>query len=239
MNWEIIHRLTGKGIGGILIAAAALGLAGCISSDVRKGTMSLTVGDYDRAIIFFSRALERNPAHFEARLGMGKALLQRAVDAADDSVSWRLALMNMEAARTIGGGRDIDRLLSQTWLERAYGLLRRADTLPAIEALTKAIAFDPQSSEPLNLAGIVYFRMGKTEKARMLFERAVRADTLAASPLFNLGMVHWEQNQPRLAYERWLAALKKAPEDETVLQWFATAEKRLRQMDQAAGKGRP
>ena len=68
---------------------------------------------------------------------MGKALLQRAVDNNDDSASWRLALMNMEAARTIGGGDDLDKLLSQAWVERAYGLLRRSDTLFAIEALTQ------------------------------------------------------------------------------------------------------
>jgi tetratricopeptide (TPR) repeat protein len=238
MNRNTDRRFPGKSSRLFLIVAAAAIVSGCISSDVRKGTLSLEVGDYDRAVVFFSRALERNPAHFEARLGMGKALLQRAIDAGDDSVSWRLALMNMEAARTIGGG-DIDKLLSQTWLERAYGLLRRGDTLPAIEAITKAIAFDPQSHEPLNLAGIVYFRMGKTEKARMLFERAVSADTLAVSPLFNLGMVYWEQDQPRAAYERWLSALRKAPEDEMVLQWFAAAEKRLREMDRAQGKDRP
>jgi cytochrome c-type biogenesis protein CcmH/NrfG len=73
----------------------------------------------------------------------------------------------------------------------------------------------------------------------MLFERAVSADTLAVSPLFNLGMVYWEQDQPRAAYERWLSALRKAPEDEMVLQWFAAAEKRLREMDRAQGKDRP
>jgi len=221
-----------------MVAAAILLLDGCISSDAQKGARCLELGDYDRAIVFFSRILENNPAHFDARLGLGKALLQRAIDNNDDSVSWRLALMNTEAARTIGGGGEIDKLLSQLWLERAYGLLRTGDTLFAIEGLTKAIAFDPQNPEPLNVAGIVYFRMGKTEKARMLFERAIGADTLALSPLFNLGMVHWEQNQPRLAYDRWLVALKKAPGDETILEWFAAAEKRLREMDRL-GKGHP
>ena len=227
-----------KSVSLLMIASVIAALTGCTASDVRKGTVALELGDYSLAIVLFSRVLERNPAHFEARLGMGKALLQRAVDNNDDSVSWRLALMNLEAARTINSGDDLEKLLSQAWVERAYGLLHRSDTLSAIEALTKAIAFDPLSSEPLNMAGIIYFRMGKTEKARMLFERAVRIDTVAASPLFNLGMVHWEQNEPQRAYECWLTALKKAPGDETILQWFATAEKRLRESEPAQGKGR-
>ncbi len=229
--------MTGKTIYAFFFIFPAVMLAGCISSDVRKGAVCLELGDYTSAIAFFSRVLEKDPARFEARLGMGKALLQRAIDNENDSVSWRLAVMNFEAARTINGAGDCDRLLSQVWLERAYGLLHRTDTVQAIEALTKAIAYDPKSSEPLNVAGIIYFRIGKKEKARLLFERAVRVDTAASSPLFNLGMVHWEQNEPQRAYHCWLSAIQKAPGDEVILQWFAAAEKRLRESPSAAGKG--
>jgi tetratricopeptide (TPR) repeat protein len=221
----------------LLPVCVAAMLFGCVTSDMHKGTVALGLGDYGLAVIFFSKVLEKDPAHFGARLGMGKALLQRAVDIGDDSVSWPLALMHLEAARTLGSTPDINRLLSQAWTERAHGLLSRGDTLEAIEALTKAIACDPAGSEPLNLAGIIYYRIGKSEKAKALFERAGLTDTAAASPLFNLGMVHWDRGAHDTAYGLWLKAIKKAPDDEVILDWLAAAEKRIRRGSLGAEKG--
>jgi Flp pilus assembly protein TadD len=204
-------------------------LMGCSGSDLKKGTVALELGDYTLAIGFFSRILERNPANSDARLGMGKALLQQAIDNPGDTVSWRSAVMQFEAVRTIGDFPDIGPLLSQVWSERAYELLHRSDTLGALEALTRAIAADAQSPEPLNLAGIIYFRTGKSAKARLLFNRAIVADTLNPSPLFNLGMLCWEEGGVRDAHDLWLRALKLSPQDEDFLYWFAVAEKRLRE----------
>jgi tetratricopeptide (TPR) repeat protein len=200
----------------------------CAPSDKRKGTISLELGDYTMAIRFFSRVLDRHPDDFEARLGMGKALLQQSVDDKNDSTSWRKAIMHFEAARTVNARADVHRLISQVWSERAYGLLHGDDTLQALEALTEAISADPQSPEPLNLAGIIYFRTGNARKAKLLFERVLTIDTANASSLFNLGMVYWKEQQFARAHEFWLQALKCSPEDEDFLYWFALAEKRLR-----------
>jgi Flp pilus assembly protein TadD len=208
-----------------LIPLVTLGI-GCSSSDLRNGSVSIELGDYPLAIHFFSRVLEKNPANFEARLGMGKALLQKAIDN-DDSASWQSALMHLEAARTVRHDADLDPLLSQAWAQRADGLLRHADTLRAIEALTKAIAFDPKNPGPLNRAGIIYYRLGNTEKARQLFESATRADTADISAVFNLGMIYWERGDPKAAHDLWMKAIKKSPEDEVILYWFAAANKRL------------
>ncbi len=202
--------------------------AACTSSDLGKAALSLELGDYTMAIRFYSRVLERNPGHFAARLGMGKAHLQKAVDDIGDTSSWREAIMHLEAARTIRGGKGIDNLLSQVWSERASGTLLRGDTLASLELLTRAIACDPLNPEPLNLAGIIYFRTGKAHKARLLFERASAADTANSSFLFNLGMVHWEEKRVKDAHDLWLRALKFSPGDEEFLYWFAAAEKAVR-----------
>lgn len=210
------------------VFAVVLTFLACTSSDIRKGTVALELGDYRMAIEFFSRVLSRQPDHFEARFGMGKALLQQAVDNRNDSTSWRRAIMQFEAARTVNSRADVHRLISQVWSERAYGLLHAGDTLQALEALTEAIAADPRSPEPLNLAGIIYFRTGNTRKAKLLFERVLTIDTSNASSLFNLGMVYWKQQQTGEAHDFWLKALKHAPDDEDFLYWFALAEKSLR-----------
>jgi len=205
-----------------------LSLPACSPSNKRKGTIALELGDYPMAIRFFSRVLERHPDDFEARLGMGKALLQQSVDNKNDSTSWRKAIMHLEAAQTVNDRADVHRLISQVWSERAYGLLHRDDTLQALEALTEAISADPQSTEPLNLAGIIYFRTGNPGKAKLLFERVLTIDAKNTSSLFNLGMVYWKQQQFAKAHDFWLRALKCSPEDEDFLYWFALAEKRLR-----------
>jgi tetratricopeptide (TPR) repeat protein len=213
----------------LFIPALAAVLFGCTASDIHKGMVSLGLGDYTMAIVFFSRVLERDPARFEARLGMGKALLQRAFDNENDTVSWRQAVMHLEAARTIDStAEEAGGLLSQVWAERGAQQLHAGDTIAALYALTRSIASDTKSSEPLNLAGIIYFRTGKTEKARQLFERAVAVDTANPTSLFNLGMLHWEEKQAREAHDLWLRALALSPQDEDILYWFAAAEKNLR-----------
>jgi Flp pilus assembly protein TadD len=93
--------------------------------------------------------------------------------------------------------------------------------------LTKAIACDPKNPGPLNRAGIIYYRTGNTEKARQLFESAARADTADLSAVFNLGMIYWERGDPKAAHDLWMKAIKKSPEDEVILYWFAAANKRL------------
>lgn len=209
-------------------SAIALILLTCSPSEKRRGIIALELGDYPMAIRFFSRVLDRHPDDFDARLGMGKALLQQSVDNKNDSTSWRKAIMHFEAARTVNARADVHRLISQVWSERAYGLLHADDTLQALEALTEAILADPQSPEPLNLAGIIYFRTGNARKAKLLFERVLTIDSANASSLFNLGMVYWKQMLYEKAHGFWLRALKCSPEDEDFLYWFALAEKRLR-----------
>jgi tetratricopeptide (TPR) repeat protein len=217
-----MRRVFLYGLSSILLNVA------CGPDDVHKGNIALELGDYPLAIKLFSRRIENNPADFDARLGIGKACLQKAFDNRDDTVSWREALMHLEAAHTIRGSPEITGLLAQVWVERGSSLLYAQDTLQALEALSRAIAVDQQSHDALNLAGIVYYKTGKPEKARLLFERAVRSDSTNTSSVFNLGMLYWEEHKVGKARDMWLRALTNSPHDEDLLYWFAAAEKNLR-----------
>jgi Flp pilus assembly protein TadD len=208
-------------------------LAACDAPDIRKGSTALGLGDYTLAIHLFGRVLEHDPASFDARLGMGKALLQRFIDM-NDTAAWRDAVMHLEAARTISGGAEPSKLLAQVWAQRGTERAHAGDTVGALDALSRAISCDPQAVEPLNRAGIIYFRTGKTAKARQLFKSAIAADSSNVSSLFNLGMLYWEENNPREAHRLWLQALSRSPNDEDFLYWFAAAEKRLREENAAA-----
>jgi tetratricopeptide (TPR) repeat protein len=211
-----------------LTVLAALVLS-CSDDVVEKGDIALRLGDWKMAMEFYYQALRRDPADAAARLGMGKALLQKAVALPNDTTSWREALVHLEAAHTIAPSAGIAPLLSEAWSSHARNLLAGRDTVQALSALSRAIELDSRSVEPVNLAGIVYFRLGHEDKALQLFGKAIAIDSTNSSAHFNLGMAKWQREQFSEAHRHWLTALANAPEDEDILYWFALSEKRIRE----------
>ena len=214
-------------LAGLAWAAAAF-LGGCRSADLDKGQACLALGDYPMARLFFARAVEADPRGYEARLGLGQALLQESF-AENDSAAFASGLIQLEACRSLRPSAEIGGLLSEAWMERARGRLRARDTLDALADLSKAIDRDPRDPRPVNLAGIVYGKLGDAAKAEALFRKALGLDGADASAHFNLGMLRWQAGDAREAHSHWLAALKALPNDEDILYWFAMAEKKLRE----------
>lgn len=213
----------------IIVIIFLLYLLSCSDNNIDKGNVSLTLGDYTMAIEFYEAELKKNPQSYEARLGMGKALIQKAVDMKNDTSSWKRALTHLEAGRTIQPDKDIGPLLCEAWSVFGRIMLNVGDTVEALSSLARAIEYNPKNVEPLNLAGIVYFRLGEDEKAEVLFKKAIDINRNHPSAYFNLGMIFWVRDQIDSAHIFWLEALKLEPEDDDILYWFAMAEKRLRQ----------
>lgn len=200
----------------------------CSSDNVEKGNVCLSLGDYPMAIEFFDKEVRNLPDNYNARLGLGKAYLQKAVDNGDDPTSWKKALIHLEAARTLNPDSQSVKLISQVWAEYARTLLSGGDTVSALEALSSALQYDPERVEIINRTGILYFRLGYTEKAEILFRKAVNIDSTNAHSFFNLGMIYWYIDDINKARAYWLRALTIDSEDEDILYWFARAEKVLR-----------
>ena len=213
----------------LVFVISLLYLFGCTDNNIDKGNASLKLGDYTMAIEFYETELKKNPQSYEARLGMGKALIQKAVDMKNDTASWKRALTNLEAARTLQPDKDISPLLGEAWTVLGRIMLNVGDTVEALSSLARAIEYSPKKIEPLNLAGIIYFRLGEDDKAEVLFKKAIDINKNHPSAYFNLGMIFWVRDQVDNAHKYWLEALKLEPEDDDILYWFAMAEKRLRQ----------
>ena len=177
---------------------------------------------------FFARAVDADPRAYAARLGLGQALLQESY-AENDSAAFAGGLMQLEACRTLQPSAEIGGLLAEAWLDRARGRLRARDTLDALADLSKAIDRDARDPRPVNLAGILYGKLGDAGKAEALFRKAIALDSADASAHFNLGMIRWQAGEVREAHTHWLAALKALPDDEDILYWFALAEKKVRE----------
>jgi tetratricopeptide (TPR) repeat protein len=216
----------------LIFIISALGFlsAGCLNGNLDKGDMCLRLGDYPMAIAFYSDEVKRCPDSYRARLGLGKSLLQKSCDG--DSSAWKDALVQLEAARTLSPGSDLAGLLGEVYLQRAHLSLAARDSLGALSALSRAIECNNRALEPVNLAGIIYFRMGDVDKSEMLFKKAVGLDSTSASARFNLGMVYWQTGRYKDAHGQWLAALAASPGDRDMLYWFALAEKKLRETAQ-------
>lgn len=207
---------------------SALLLCACRKGEIEKGWVNLGLGDYPMAIRFFGSAVEAEPQRYDARLGLGQALLQKAF-AENDSASFEYALVQLEACRSLAPSEDISGILADAYYERARGRLKSGDTVAALAALSKAIDRAPVNPRPLNLVGIIYGKLGEADKAEALFRKALGLDSADASAHFNLGMIRWQAGDVREAHGHWLKALKRLPRDEDVLYWFALSEKKLRE----------
>jgi tetratricopeptide (TPR) repeat protein len=208
-----------------LFIICILSLFSCKNSQIERGKACLHLGDYLMAELFFEKALIDNPLNFDARLGYGKALLQHVIDIPSDSSLWRKSLMNLEAALDIKPSTDLSSLISDAWYERAMMLLAHQDTLGAFSALSKSIEINTKNTISLNTIGILYFKQGDTDKAEVLFKRAVSIDSTHSQAFFNLGMVYWSRNDYAQAKNLWLSALKLSPDDNDMIYWLAMAEK--------------
>ncbi|KMQ50009.1 GTP cyclohydrolase III (methanopterin) [Chitinispirillum alkaliphilum] len=212
-----------------LFVIASIALLGCGSSEVEKGNICLKLGDYEMAEYFFHSALLKNPADYQARLGMGKTLLQRAhVHTEENASLWQKGLLHLEAAQNINPGGELKPLLSEIWNKRATHLLKAGDTSEALRAVTRSIEYNSENVDALNSAGIIYFRLGEVTRSKEIFQRAVNIDSLNAALLFNLGLIHYELGETPQAHKWWLLAVKIEPEDEDILYWFAVAESEMR-----------
>lgn len=227
MELKNIYRIKSRYLK-VFTAVFALSFS-CTHSNIEKGNTSLVLGDYIMAKEFFGAELRKHPESFDARMGMGKALLQQAVSLNDDTLCWRQALINLEAARTIKPDEDILPLISECWLEYARILLIQRDTVRALTALSRSIEYDPRSVDPVNLAAIIYYHMGNEDKSEILFKKSIGIDSTSPSAYFNLGMIYLQNGDIPAAHGFLLNALKYAPEDKDILYWFALSEKKIRE----------
>jgi tetratricopeptide (TPR) repeat protein len=213
----------------VFICVIMLIISGCGNTAIEKGEICLRLGDYPMAAVFFSEEVKRHPESFDARLGLGKALLQQACADASDTGAWIGAIIQLEAAATLSPGDYIGTLLSEAYLQRAHMLLSEKDSIAALDALSRAIERNNRAVESINLAGIIYFRMGETDKAEALFAKATGIDSTNPAGRFNLGMVYWQAGRYEDARTQWYAALAASPRDKDIVYWYALAEKKKRE----------
>ena len=57
----------------VAVLLTAICFCACVENDVNRGNEALRIGDYDRAVANFSKALDMQPANRDARYGLALA----------------------------------------------------------------------------------------------------------------------------------------------------------------------
>jgi tetratricopeptide (TPR) repeat protein len=192
----------------------------CGTDEIYKGDECLRLGDYRMARSFYERTLERDPGAYKARLGLSKALLQAAAAAKGDTALWSLALIQLEAARTLAPlDSAIAKLLAEAWLVRGQRFLASFDSSGAMDAFKRAMELDARSTGALNLCGALAFTQGNDSLAESLFKRSLAVDSTEVASWFNLGAVFWNRGNTAEARRMWEIALLHSPKDRTIALW--------------------
>ena len=127
-------------LGKIMAFFAVVCLGGCVDDDVSRGNAALRIGDYDRAILSFNKALDQEPAHRDARYGL--ALSYYAVAESEEQLGtvtfelWSRTAREFEILSRVDSSGKIDANYSSClfYLARATMLKNsKTDVLPLLD----------------------------------------------------------------------------------------------------------
>jgi tetratricopeptide (TPR) repeat protein len=199
-------------------------LLSCSDHIIKQGNRNLELGDYQRAIHLFNTAVDRNPDSFDARLGLGKALLQQLSAGQQNDELWNGCIINLEAARTLNSSADVEKLLSIAWNQHAAFQLDIKDTSGAVHSLLRSIEYHKNNIKSLNLAGILYFRRNEIKKAFSMFSLVTHFDSTSPTGFFNTGMIYWASGDCTNARSAWKRALGRASSPNDLSAWIALTD---------------
>lgn len=214
-------------IGNWILYLMLILLTSCYYSSVDRGETAIELGDYKMAMQFFKEALHKNPSDYRARLGMGKAFIQQAAENSNDTSSWRIALMHLEASRTLKPELNNEKYMGEAWMVYGNNLLEYGDTLRSLKAFARSIEYNSERAETFNLIAILYAGIGYADKAKLLFKKSIELDKEQSAAFFNLGMIHWDEGDFEMAHKLWFNALENSPEDDDILYWFALSNSKV------------
>ncbi len=212
------------------ISVTLLLLLGACNDNAKKAHVFLAQGDFLRAETFFTQAIEKNPNNFEARLGLGKALLQKAYYQAevgeDTPGHWERALRELRIAENVQPGLEAGGLAGRAAFRWTKSLCAIGDTAKALNMLKTVLELNPSNLEARNFVGILYHKRGLEDQAHGIFLRNTKIDSTDPAAFYNLGMLHWRRQEFLQAYQWWVKAFTLSPENEDIVYWMVQAEKK-------------
>ena len=217
--------------------AFALLLAACVENDVRRGNDALRIGDYDRAVTSFNKALDSDPANRDARYGL--ALSYYAIAEASERLRvptfdlWSLAAKEFRILSNIDSSEKINANYSTCLFYLARAALKRDGTVDVMPMLDQSIQLDSLNYFSYNLKALILAQSDipdNLKTAKNIYIHIITHDPNFASAYINLGNIYWDEGDVESAWDTWSAGLQKSPENQSLIYWTHVAEDSLKAM---------
>ncbi len=214
-----------------------LSLMSCVNDDIKRGNDALRIGDYERAITNFSKALDVEPANRDARYGLALSFYAEAeqADRFNDSsfVRWSRAAREFKILYGLDSSGSIDANYSTCLFYLARATLGHDASANVLPLLNKSIDLDSLNYFSYNLKGLILSRSnvpGDQNSAKNIFIHIVTREPGFISAYINLGNIYWEEGDVESAWDTWSAGLQKAPTNSSLIYWTQVAEDSLKSM---------
>ena len=216
----------------VAVLLIAIGFCACVEDDVARGNEALRIGDYDRAVANFSKALDMQPANRDARYGLALAYYSIAEENEHLKVpvldTWQRAVNEFRILSRVDSSDRISGTYSTSLFYLARATLAsnaHADVLPLLD---KSIALDSANYFSYNLKALVLGNLGRTEEAKKIFVFIVTKNPKFASAYLNLGNIYWSEGDIESAWDIWSMGHEAVPENAGLARWTTVAEDSLK-----------
>ena len=217
--------------------AFALLLAACVENDVRRGNDALRIGDYDRAVISFNKALDADPANRGARYGL--ALSYYAIAEASERLRiptfdlWSQAAKEFRILSNIDSSGKINANYSTCLFYLARAALKHDASADVMPMLDQSIQLDSLNYFSYNLKALILAESDipdNLKTAKNIYIHIITHDPDFVSAYINLGNMYWDEGDVESAWDTWSAGLQKSPKNQSLIYWTHVAEDSLKAM---------
>ena len=175
-------------------------LMSCVKDDIKRGNDALRIGDYERAIANFSKALDVEPANRDARYGLALSYYAVAeqTDRFKDSsfVRWSRAAREFKILYGLDSSGKIDANYSTCLFYLARATLNHDASANVLPLLDKSIGLDSLNYFSYNLKGLILAQSsapGDLNIAKNIFIHIVTREPGFVSAYINLGNIYWDE----------------------------------------------
>lgn len=233
MQCRVVHnRLYNAVVVFVAILVASI-LCAC-SSEMNRGDEALRIGDYDRAVLNFSKVLDREPANRDARYGLAIAYYAIAEDKERLREStfalWERTVREFKILSVVDSSEKIKPMYSTALFYLARAMLSENEQARVLSLLDQSIQLDSENYFSYNLKALILGAKGDVDGAKKIYAYIVTREPKFASAYVNLGNLYWNARDYESAWDIWSMGHEALPQDAVLAKWTKVAEDSLKAM---------
>ncbi|SIO46284.1 Tetratricopeptide repeat-containing protein [Fibrobacter sp. UWB11] len=234
MQCRVVQNRLFNPFGALFAILFAAVLCACNGNDLSRGDEALRIGDYERAVMNFSKVLDLEPANRDARYGLAIAYYAIAEDKErlkESTLSyWERTVREFKILSVVDTGEKSKPMYSTSLFYLARAKLAENAQAKVMSLLDKSIQLDPENYFSYNLKALILAGQGDTEGAKKIYAYIVTKQPKFASAYVNLGNLYWNVHDYESAWDIWSMGHEALPEDAVLAKWTRVAEDSLKAM---------